>query len=238
MMNGVAILIDGPIRNSGIPGPRPFTHSGPRVPAPHTLPTFPGVRPPNYQHMVLDEQRRRLFEMEKRRVQEESDRLARANLLRLQQQQQQQQQRQRQEEEEKRARVARERAEQQRLQAEEKRLHEQHRQRAEQQLLREQQRIREQQQRAQQQRAQQQQQREQRQRQEQQRQQQEQQIGQVFLQRLLRDRGAYVTQQKGQGHSNKTVYQVVLEDNAGNNPVQSQRRQRSPPRIIELPPDA
>jgi flagellar biosynthesis GTPase FlhF len=228
MMNGVRmpILIDGPNPNPGISGARQFTLSGARVPAPHGVPTFAGAqRPPNYQQMILEEQRRRLFEMETRRVREESERLARANALRLQQQQLEKQ------------RAARELAAQTHLREQQRQRLEQQRQLSQQQRLREQQQ-REQQQRAQQQRAQQQRAQQQREQQEKERQQREKQLGQQFLQQLLRNQNAYVTQQTGQGHPNQRVFQVVMDNDGGNNPAQSQRRQRSPPRIIELPPDA
>lgn len=230
MVNGVQMPINTVLivdHNRAIPNP--FTHGAPgiQVPAPHNIPTFAGgQRPPNYQQIVLEEQRRRLFEIERIRVQE-AQRRAREQQLRLQQQQEQQ--RRRQEEEQKRAREARQRTElQQRLQAEQARLREQQmrqqRQPAEQQRQRdEQQRLRDQQQR---------------QLQEQQRQHQEQQTGQRILQQLLRNRNAFVTQQTRPGHPNQSVFQVVVDNNANSNPVRPQRPQRSPPRIIELPPDS
>ena len=206
MMNGVrmpnASVISGPRFNSSY-----------QVRPPQNVPTFVGVqRPANYQQVVLEEQRRRLFEMERHRVQEAQKR-AEEQLRRLHQQRQQQQERQRhQEEERKRADEARKRAEQQRLQAElDRQRDQQKRQNAERLRAEEQRRQRVHQQQAQ--------------------------VDRSYLEQLLRARNAYVTQPRS-GNPNQQVFQIVMNNNSGSNTTRPQRPNRSPPRIIELPPDA
>ena len=221
MANGVQMP-----NSVGASAPNPsftFTHGGVRipVPAPHNVP--PGQ--PNYAQMVVEEHRRRLYAMEKLRMQEEAQRRAHEQIRRIQQQQQEQ--RRRQEEEEKRAREARRYAEIQRQrQEQERKRQEEERKRQEQQQQRQEQqrRLREEQERL-------------RQQQEQLRQQQEMRSSQQFLQQLLRDRNASVTQQVQPGNPGQSVFRVVL-NNDNNNFVRPQRPRRSPPRIIELPPDA
>lgn len=198
MANGVRM--PNPVGTSGLNPPFAFTHGGARVPPPQNVPQGQ----PNYAQMVMEEHRRRLYAIEKIRMQEEAQRRAHEQMLRVQRQQQEQ--RRRQEEEEKRAHEARRYAEIQRQRQEEerKRQEQQRRLRQEQEQLRQQQQMR---------------------------------SGQQYLQQLLRDRNASVTRQVQPGSSGQSVFRIVL-NNDSNNFVRPQRPRRSPPRIIELPPDA
>ena len=231
MTNGVRMPNPG-----GASGPNPafaFTFGGARV----QVPSNAAQAPSNYSRVVMEEHRRRLYAM---RMQEEAQQRAREQLLRIQQQQQEQ--RRRQEEEEKRVREARIYTDVQRQrQEEERKRQEEERKRQEQQRrLRQQQehlRQEEERKRQEQQRRLRQQQENLRQQQERLRQEQQMRSGQEFLQQLLRDRNASVSRQAQPGNPGQSVFRIVL-NNENDHLVRPQRPRRSPPRIIELPPDA